>query len=227
MDLSNLFAFVIFPYIALVTFVVGHSYRYFTDELSWNSRSSQILEPKSLKIGITLFHWGILATLGGHAAGLLIPQRIWDLFGIDGEAHTQIAVWSGLLVGIVAFIGILMLIHRRYRQPRIRITTTVGDWITLIGLAFVITTGLYNVIFGHYYILDTVAPWIRGIVTLTPDPTLMIPVPFSYKLHVLSALFLLGFSPFTRLVHIWSVPLGYINRSYVLFRRRPAIEEQI
>jgi nitrate reductase gamma subunit len=31
---------------------------------------------------------------------------------------------------------------------------------------------------------------------------------------------LLAFSPFSRLVHIWSVPLTYPLRRYVLFRRR-------
>jgi nitrate reductase gamma subunit len=42
----------------------------------------------------------------------------------------------------------------------------------------------------------------------------------------LSALALLGFSPFSRLVHIWSVPVTYLFRRYVVFRRREeGIEE--
>ena len=80
--------------------------------------------------------------------------------------------------------------------------------------------GLYNVVFGHYNVLDTLAPWIRGIVTLTPEPQLMRAVPLSYKLHVLSALALLGFSPFSRLVHIWSVPVFYMLRGRIVFRKK-------
>jgi nitrate reductase gamma subunit len=79
--------------------------------------------------------------------------------------------------------------------------------------------GLYNVVFGHYYVLDTIAPWIRGIVTLQPNQTLMLKVPLSYKVHILSALALLAYSPFSRLVHIWSAPLVFPLRSNLLFRR--------
>ncbi len=117
-----------------------------------------------------------------------------------------------------------ILLWRRLTRPRIRITTSLNDWITMVLLIWVIGVGLYNVAFGRYYVLDTVAPWIRGIVVLKPDPTLMREVPVSYKIHILSALALLAFSPFSRLVHIWSVPLTYFLRRYVLFRRR---EERI
>ena len=45
-------------------------------------------------------------------------------------------------------------------------------------------------------------------------------VPLSYKIHVIAAWTLLGFSPFSRLVHIWSLPLTYFFRSHILYRRR-------
>jgi len=80
--------------------------------------------------------------------------------------------------------------------------------------------GTFNVFFGGFHVLDTIAPWIRSILTLQPDPALMAAVPFKYKVHILAALALLAFSPFTRLVHIWSVPLFYIFRRPLLFRRR-------
>lgn len=93
----------------------------------------------------------------------------------------------------------------------------------LLGFLLIVGgLGLYNVIFTHYDILYSVAPWIRSIVILAPEPGLMAPVPLSYKLHILTALGLLAYSPFTRLVHIWSVPVSYIYRQYVVFRRRLA-----
>jgi nitrate reductase gamma subunit len=220
MNLVNMLAFLIFPYLALATFVVGHTYRYIVDPLLWNAKSSEFLEKKRLYSGITLFHWGILLTLLGHAGGLLIPQTLFDMVGIDGQAHTRIAYWSGLVVGAAAFFGSILLLWRRVSVKRIRATTTFNDYVTLSGLIFVTGAGMYNVVFGHFYVLDTIAPWIRGIVFFHPNPELMLEVPLSYKIHVLSAFVLLGFSPFSRLVHIWSAPFTYLLRRYILFRRR-------
>jgi len=220
MNLTNTLAFLVFPYLALATFVVGHAYRYIADPFFWNAKSSEFLEKKTLYAGTTLFHWGILLTLVGHAGGLLIPQTLFDMAGIDGQAHTQIAYGSGLVVGTAAFVGLILLLWRRIIVKRIRVTTTLNDYVTLAGLFFVTSAGLFNVVFGHFYVLDTIAPWIRGIVFFQPDPELMSAVPLSYKIHVLSALALLGFSPFSRLVHIWSAPFTYPLRRYIVFRRR-------
>ena len=220
MNLMNTLAFVVFPYISLAVFVLGHAYRYLTDPYSWNARSSQFLEKNETYTAITLFHWGILLTLVGHAGGLLIPQTWYDAVGIDGQAHTKIAYWSGLAVGIAAFVGSIMLLARRITHERIKLTTTTNDYVTLGGLIFVIGAGLFNVMFGHFYLLDTIAPWIRSIVTFTPAPELMREVPLSYKVHILSAFALLAFSPFSRLVHIWSAPFFYILRPWIVMRRK-------
>jgi nitrate reductase gamma subunit len=214
------FAFVGFPYLALTTFVVGHTYRYVTDAFGWNTRSSEILDKESMRLGITMFHWGILLTLLGHTGGLMVPQTLYDAVGIGGRIHTEIAFYSGWVVGAAALVGSVLLLWRRLTRKRVHSTTSLNDWVTIVLLIWVIGVGLYNVAFGHYNVLDSVAPWIRGIVIFWPDPTLMREVPLSYKVHVLSALVLLAFSPFSRLVHIWSVPLTYPLRRYVLFRRR-------
>ena len=219
MDLIYELVFTVFPYLCLTTFVVGHAYRYVTDRYHWNARSSEFLEKKSLFYGSVLFHWGIVLTFLGHVSGLLIPQRYLDLAGINAQSHLVIAFWSGLAVGLAAFIGALVLLYRRLTTPRVQAASTLNDVITIGGLVFVIGAGVYNVIFGRYNVLYSVAPWIRGIVTLTPDPSLMLEVPLSNKLHVLSALALLGFSPFSRLVHIWSAPFSYAFRRYVVFRK--------
>jgi len=222
MNLTNMLAFLVFPYLALTTFVVGHGYRYIVDSFFWNAKSSEFLEKKNLYPGITLFHWGILLTLFGHAGGLLIPQRLFDMAGINGQTHTQIAYWAGLVAGAAAFVGSIWLLWRRVTVKRIQVTTTLNDYVTITGLVIVTGLGFYNVVFGHFYVLDTVAPWIRGIVFFQPNPELMLKVPLSYKIHILSAFALLGFSPFSRLVHIWSAPFTYPLRRYIVFRRRVA-----
>ncbi|MCJ8501712.1 respiratory nitrate reductase subunit gamma [Desulfatitalea alkaliphila] len=222
MDLAHILAFTVFPYMCLATFVLGHSYRYITDRYHWNARSSEFLEKRSLFAGSVIFHWGIILTFFGHAGGMLVPQRYFDLVGIDDQAHLAIAHWSGLAVGIAAFVGIVLLLWRRLTHPRVRAVSTINDTITVFGLLFVITTGLFNVLFGDHNVLYTVAPWIRGIVTFTPDAALMQGVPISFQLHVTAAWALLAFSPFSRLVHIWSAPVFYLFRRRVLFRRHVA-----
>jgi nitrate reductase gamma subunit len=219
MNFANELAFEVFPYLCLTVFTVGHALRYITDRYSWNARSSEFLEKKSLKFGSILFHWGILGTLLGHTGGLLIPQAVLDRIGIDSHAHLALAFWSGLLVGVAALVGSATLCWRRIRNDRIKAAGTVNDLITIVGLILVIALGVFNVVFGHYNVLYSVAPWIRGIVTFRPDAGLMMDVPMSYKLHILLALTLLAFSPFSRLVHIWSAPVFYFFRRPIVFRR--------
>jgi nitrate reductase gamma subunit len=226
MNILNTLAFLIFPYLALATFVVGHMYRYVVDPYGWNTKSSELLDKKGLKFGVTIFHWGIIFTLLGHGAGLLIPQKYWDAVGINSQAHTLFATYSGFIVGAAALLGLALLIYRRISKDRIFATTSLNDFVTLGLLFFVVATGFTNVIGGlyqHFDILNTIAPWLRGILTLTPDASLMLEVPLRFKVHILAVLTLLGFSPFSRLVHIWSVPITYLFRRWIIFRRREAI----
>ena len=225
MNILNTLAFLVFPYLALTTFVVGHIYRYVVNPYGWNTKSSELLDKRGLKFGVTFFHWGIIFTLLGHGAGLLIPQRYWDAVGINSQAHNLFATYSGFIVGAMALLGLALLIYRRISKERILATTSLNDFVTLGLLFFVVTTGFANVINGlyeHFDILTTIAPWLRGILTLTPDASLMLEVPLRFKVHILAVLTLLGFSPFSRLVHIWSVPLTYLFRRWIVFRRREA-----
>ena len=162
MDLSNTLAFLVFPYLSLTVFVVGHAYRYIVDPFDWNARSSEFLEKKSAFIGITLFHWGILLTFMGHAGGLLIPQAWFDAVGIDGQR-----IGHRLLVGSGGRGGRLYRIDPfTEATPDVQAHSghqTVNDYLILGGLVLATALGLFNVVFGHFYVLDTIAPWIRGI----------------------------------------------------------------
>lgn len=216
----HLIAFLIFPYISLTIFVLGFLYRYNADPLNWNAKSSELLDKGSLRWGAMLFHYGILLTFIGHAGGMLVPQAFYDFLGFSGEAHTRVAIGLGIPFGLLALVGVLWFIWRRLARRRVRIHSTPQDWVTLFLLLFTIGIGFRNVLFGHYYVLDTVAPWVRSIVLLRPDPGLMENVPWAYKLHVLGAFAFFAFSPFSRMVHAWSYPFTYLARSFILYRRR-------
>lgn len=219
MDMGNTLAFLVFPYISLTVFCLGHGYRYLTDRYGWTAKSSEFLEKEHLFYGAMIFHLGIILAFLGHFSGLLIPQRFLDAMGIDSATHTLIAHYSGLVAGGAAFVGLVLLLRRRISFRRIHRTTTINDYITLVALLVVVALGLFNVFFGEYDVLHTVAPWIRSILVFSPHPELMRSVPLGYKVHIVSAFALLAFSPFSRLVHIWSAPFGYFFRGWILFRR--------
>jgi nitrate reductase gamma subunit len=48
----------------------------------------------------------------------------------------------------------------------------------------------------------------------------MAAAPLGFQLHALSAWTLVAFWPFSRLVHVFSAPLGYLTRPYIVYRSR-------
>ncbi len=44
--------------------------------------------------------------------------------------------------------------------------------------------------------------------------------PLIYQVHVISAFALYALWPFSRLVHAWSVPVRYLARAPIIYRRR-------
>lgn len=216
---------VIYPYVMLTVFVVGHVYRYNTDQLAWTSKSSEFLEKKSLRWGSMLFHLGIIMVFFGHVAGLLIPKTVFEALGVTESMYHAGAVYGGGLAGIATLAGITILLVRRLHVKRVRMTSSFGDWLVAVLLLLVIGMGVfntlgYNLVVGRFDYRETIAPWLRGLLMFSPDPALMEEVPVFFKLHVLASFAIFGVWPFTRLVHVWSVPLDYLKRSYIVYRRR-------
>lgn len=178
-----------------------------------------------LRWGSLLFHIGIFAVICGHIAGLLVPVEFYHWMGLSDEGYHLVAIAGGMPAGIIAFAGVVLLLIRRYASPRVRATSSAGDWIALIALVVVIVSGLLatsaNAVnhTGFDY-RTTINPWLRGLMIFQPDPTLMQTVPMNFKIHILLTFVLYCAFPFTRLVHMFSMPLGYLKRSYVVYRRR-------
>ena len=102
--------------------------------------------------------------------------------------------------------------------------TTRMDKFMYLFLAAVIVLGLWNTvvanIFGHYDYREGVSVWFRGIFRFDLHPELMAEAPFGFQLHGLLAIALFALWPFTRLVHVFSAPIGYLWRPYVVYRSR-------
>ncbi|USQ82078.1 respiratory nitrate reductase subunit gamma [Ornithinimicrobium faecis] len=221
------FLWVIFPYICLAIFVVGHIWRYRYDKFGWTTRSSQLYESKLLRIGSPLFHFGILGVAGGHFLGLIVPQSLTDRIGISHDLYHFIAMGFGIPAGLAAVAGLAILIYRRRTVGPVFSATTANDKAMYAVLGLVIFLGIWNTIAGgiftiggEYNYRDGVSPWFRQIFWFQPDAALMEGAPLGFQLHALFAFLLFAMWPFTRLVHVFSAPIGYFTRPYIVYRSR-------
>ena len=224
----DLFLWVIFPYICLTVFVVGHVWRYRYDKFGWTTRSSQLYEDRLLRIGSPLFHFGILAVFLGHVMGLGVPKSWTSAVGVSEELYHFMAVSIGAVAGFATLVGMVILIYRRRTVGPVFSATTKMDKLMYAVLATVIVLGLVNTvaanIFGHYDYREGVSIWFRGIFRFDLHPELMAEAPWSFQLHGLVAMFLFALWPFTRLVHVFSAPLGYLTRPYIVYRSRDDVQ---
>lgn len=220
---------IILPYAALTVFVAGHIWRYRRDQFSWGTRSTQLLEQRQLRPAILLFHLGILAVLGGHFVGLVIPASVTEAVGVTESQYHLGSVVAGTVFGAVAIVGFVWLILRRESSPRVRATTSPVDRLTYLALLVVMLVGMVatvgpNLIGGGYDYRATVSPWFRGLFMLDPDTSLITSAPIVYQVHAAAAFLLFALWPFSRLVHVWSIPVTYLRRSNILYRPRAAGE---
>lgn len=216
---------VMVPWICMAVFVVGHFWRYKYDKFGWTTRSSQMYESKLLRIGSPLFHFGLLFVIAGHVMGLIIPKRWTEAVGITQEMYHLMAVVIGAVAGFCTVVGMILLIYRRRTTVTVFRATTAMDKVMYLLLAGTILLGLSNTVLGnvvtHYDYREGLSIWFRSLFTINPRPELMTQAPLTFQLHTLIAFALFALWPFTRLVHVFSAPLDYLWRPYIVYRERP------
>ncbi|SEL86970.1 respiratory nitrate reductase subunit gamma [Nonomuraea pusilla] len=218
---------VVVPYVALTVFVVGHVWRWRTDQFGWTTRTTQVLESRLLRLGSPLFHLGVFAAIGGHVLGLLIPKSWTEAVGVSDHLYHVVSVTAGTVAGVMVVAGLGLLLARRFVTGRVRRATTRMDKALFTVMAVVILLGMaetvaINLFGGGYDYRATVSVWFRGVLTFRPEPELMTGAPLVFQLHTLAAWVFIAMWPFTRLVHVWSAPVAYLWRPYVVYRRRTA-----
>lgn len=216
----------VLPYVAITTFVVGTIWRYRYDKFGWTTRSSQLYERTLIRIASPLFHLGILAVVGGHVVGLLIPESWTQAIGLSESLYHAMAVGLGLFAGAATLIGIVLLIYRRRTVGPVFAATTKNDKTMYVFLVAAILLGLLTTLVGagvigegHNYRED-VSVWFRSILFLQPQGELMAGAPASFRIHAVAGMLVFMIWPFTRLVHAFSAPLLYFFRPYVVYRDR-------
>lgn len=219
----NLFLYGILPYIVMTSAVLGTLQRYLFNRFSFSSLSSQFLESRKLFLGTILWHFGILVVLLGHLVAFLIPQTI--LAFNSAPLRLYILEGTALIFAFSAFIGLILLIERRLTQDRVRVVTSVMDYVILSLLLIQVATGIYIAIFhrwgSSWYVL-TAVPYLRSLWTFQPQTQYVVDLPRAVQLHMITAFLIIGIFPFTRLVHMLAVPFGYLTRPYllVIFNRK-------
>lgn len=219
----------IIPYLALAVFVLGHIWRYRYDRFGWTTRSSQIYESKLLRIGSPLFHYGIIFVFLGHVVGLAVPKAWTAAVGVTDGMYHFMAITVGLGAAAATVGGLVILIYRRRTNTRVFGATTKLDKLMYLMLAVTILAGTYSTIvesaIGHYDYREGISVWFRQFWAFQPDATLMAAAPPGFQTHVFTAILLFALWPFTRLVHVFTAPLGFLTRPYIVYRSKDELRQ--
>jgi nitrate reductase gamma subunit len=223
----NIFLWGVLPYLALISVIGGTIWRYRYDKFGWTTRSSELYESRLLRVGSPLFHYGILLVIAGHIMGLLIPQSWTDALGISETMYHWVAAVGGIIAAAATLIGVTILIYRRRSVGPVFAATTRNDKLMYLVLVAALVAGTYITVVGmidphgegvNYR--ETVSPWFRSIFTLQPDLHAMEAAPLRFHIHVVIGMIMFILVPFTRLVHIFTAPLHYLFRPYIVYRSR-------
>ncbi len=215
--MTDLILFVVFPYVAVALAVAVGFYRYAIDRYSWSSQSSQFLESRALFWGSVPWHYAILLILLAHVLAFLFPAMWGALLGEPGRLLLLEA--TGIALGLVTVAAVLLLIIRRAASPRVAVVTSKVDWLLLVLLLVQVASGVWIALslrWGGLWYVHGMTPWLRSLVAFSPDISTLAAMPFVVKLHAFNAFVLIAVFPFSRLVHVVSVPLGYLSRPWQL-----------
>ena len=217
MEWLNQALFGFYPYIALAVLAIGSVLRFDREQYTWRTGSSQLLRRKQLVLGSILFHVGILLIFVGHLVGLLTPMIVWETLGVTHAAKQMLAIIAGGVAGAMCLVGGLLLLHRRLFDPRIRATTTFGDTAILVLLMAQLCLGLATIPISLQHSdggeMVKFMMWAQGIFTFQAGAASYVAdAHWIFKAHLTLGLTIFLVFPFTRLVHMLSAPVWYLNR---------------
>lgn len=222
----NEFLFGIYPYICLAVLLVGSLIRFDREPYSWKSDSSQILRNGQLRLGSNLFHYGVIVVVLGHFVGFLMPEAL-VLWLMSPTQHQLLAMVVGGLAGVIAIIGLTILIHRRLYHRRIRTNSRKWDITIVLMLWLQLALGLATVPVSAQHMdgaeFERIVSYVQAIVYFQGGAAPILQgMSWVYKAHILLGFTIFLVSPFTRMVHIWSgvASVAYLFRPYQIVRKR-------
>lgn len=229
MNALDTFLFGYYPYLCLAVFLLGSLIRFDRDQYTWKSDSSQLLRAGQLRWGSNLFHVGVLFLFFGHTFGMLTPHFLYEPF-ISAGNKQLVAMVSGGAAGLLGFVGVSILLHRRLTDPRIRKTSRPSDIALLVLLWVQLALGLATIPLSAQHLdggmMMKLAEWAQRIVTFRAGAVeLLAEAGWVFKAHMFLGMSLFLVFPFTRLVHVWSGfgTVAYLVRPYQVVRTRRAL----
>lgn len=219
MTFDDILLFAVFPYLCITIAIGGSIWRYTGDRFSYSSLSSQFLESRQLFWGSVAWHYGILAVLTVHLVGFLIPESI--LWWNTVPMRLYLMETTGFTLALFTLGGLIMLIVRRVREPRIKAVTSPMDIALLLFLLIQVATGVYTAMFyrwGSSWYAAYAVPYLWSLIELRPDIALVNKLPLVVHIHILNAFVIVLLIPFTRLVHFLAVPVEYAWRPHQVVR---------
>jgi nitrate reductase gamma subunit len=189
--------------------------------------SSQLLESRKLFWGSVSFHWGVVLILLGHLLALIVPRgfELWN----GAPLRLYLLEGTGLALGLWTLFGVSALIYRRLTTSRVRAVTSPMDVVVLIVILAQVVTGVWIAVgyrWGSFWGTAVFVPYVRSLLALQPRPELVAPLPLVLQLHAFLFFVFLALFPFSRLVHIVTLPLGYLTRPWqrvIRTRRQPYV----
>lgn len=205
--------FIALPYLAIVVCVFGSIYRMRNMPMTYSSLSSQFLESKTLVWGSVPWHIGIIVIILAHFVAFLFPG-FWQMLMVH-KTILYATEGIGLALGMACLLGLVVLIVRRITSDRVQAVSSPMDLLVLALLFAQVVFGICIAMFhrwGAAWATGTVVPYIWGLFHLQPDIGYVADLPLLVKAHILSAWLLILAVPFSRLIHMFSVPLHYLTR---------------
>ena len=227
MSALHTFFFEYYVYIAGTVFLLGSLVRFDMSQYTWKTNSSQLFDnTRRFQIGSILFHAGVLFLLLGHLVGLLMPHWMYPYVGITAGSKQVLAIVTGGIAGLSALIGGGILLYRRLTNMKVRAHSTRNDVFILVLLYVQLILGMFTipVSMGH---LDgstmlKLSEWAQHVLTFRGGAEYIAGVHWIFKVHLALGITTFLVFPFTRLVHIWSLPAAYVARNYQIVRERSA-----
>lgn len=208
------FFFIGLPYLALFTLVAGTIYRFRAQRFTVTAMGSQFLESDQLRWGNMAWHVGILIILVGHLVPFLLPG-LWQSLTAIPVFLISVEV-IGVIAAFMALIGLTVLFVRRFASARVAAATSTADLVLLILIILQIVIGIavatgYR--WGASWSASTTTPYLWSLLTLQPRVDYIAGLPPTVKLHLVLAWLIFMIVPFTRLVHMFSLPIAYLWRA--------------
>ncbi len=223
MNVINFFVFGILPFITILIFLGGMIYRI----MIWSklpapgmtlfpktseSTIVQVIKEtfffpglfKTDKVfwgGAWIFHVMLALIFVGHVRVFTDFPALWAAMGMTAEGVDTMSAVSGGAAGVVIFIMTVFLLFRRLTVKRVKEITNAGDYIALLLVICILSTG--NIMrFGEHFDLNLTRTYFGALFTFS---AYSVPANTWFMIHFLLAQLLLIYIPFSKILHFGGI----------------------